>query len=161
MHLHPPPEDLTMSDYQTVTVLGVSGRTIVLDVVEVHPDMDALASVIVDGAISDDDGLRKIAAELVLERNHCDNALCRGAVHVHDTTELWPTHRDLVASVALRSLEPIGESSVGRPRYHAVLAIELTRDEHAHDIAVGEEWGAVATAAHEDVELCDFWDHVR
>jgi hypothetical protein len=149
-----------MSDYQRVTCVEVSGRTVVLDVTEEHPDMDALASVIVDGTVADAEGLRKIAAELVLERNRCANVLCAEAQRIHATTELWPTQAEFVAGVALRSIEPIGESSAGRPRYHALVAIELTRDPYAGDFAVGEEWGAVATAAHEDVELCDFWDHV-
>lgn len=150
-----------MSDYQRVRVAAVEGRTVVLDVLEDHPDMDALASIIEGGRlVGDHAGRTKIGAELVLEHRSCQNAMVAAALAAHAETGAWPTQSAFVSDVALRACKVVGTSSAGQPRYHAMLEITLTRSEYAAELAIDDEYGSVATPTGIDVELRDFWDHI-
>ena len=150
-----------MSDYQRVRVVAIEDRTVVLDVTEEHPDMDALASIIAgDRLVGDQAGRTKIGAELVLEHRSCRNAMIDAARKARADTGEWPTQAAFVSGVELRTCEVIGSSSSEQPLYHAVLAVTLTRAEYAAELAIGDEYGAVATPTSLDVDLRDFWDHV-
>jgi hypothetical protein len=142
-------------------VLAVEDCTVVLEVTEDHPDMDALASIIRGTELVQDTvGCAKIAAELVLEHRLDASVMIAFARRTRDETGEWPTQAAFVRAVELRSCKVISTSSSERPRYHAVLAVTLTRPDFAAVFAVDAEYGAVATPTCIDVNLRDFWDHV-
>lgn len=148
-----------MSDYQQVRVVRRGGRRLLLEIEETHPDMDALSSIISGGQLrkGTEKDLLRIAAELLLESNSCDNPLA-DTVNLLRDDDVPAVPEELVDDVRLLSAEVIGESSAQRPLYRALLRIDLARDEFAGHYAAGMAWGTVASPAGHDFD--DFLDHI-
>ncbi|HXU00565.1 MAG TPA: hypothetical protein VN903_06210 [Polyangia bacterium] len=138
-----------MSDYQTVRLLKKEGRVLTIDVVEVHPDMATLSTIIQAG--SEREGWHKdavkVAAMVLLDEKGRRGDIARRS---YDEP---PEPEDFVAAVRVVSAEEIGRDSSGDPQYHAVLELTVTKDEYAAVFAVDETWGAVAYL-YGDFDVC-------
>lgn len=131
-----------MSSYQTVKVLEVGDTSVVLDVKEHHPDMEALhflltkrgteylpatlAATITRPTIPRDKaGLaRNFAAQLLTDYGE-SGFLAALERHVEDDGELDP--KLFIKQVTIRDIEPLKRGSNGSWLYRATVAIELKR----------------------------------
>ena len=117
-----------MSDYQSVQVVAVRGATIVLDVREVHPDMEAI-HLLLDAkkrlSAKKQPQALVFAALLLGDYGGRDNALVSYLRERTDEEGETPHPREYLESVELRALEAIGESSNGPALYHATVAITV------------------------------------
>lgn len=139
-----------MSDYQNVKIKSVDGATIVLQVVEVHPDMTELRRIVgKDGKVRRAMArrVRNFAALLLTEHNGGDNSFAEQLQFLIDVGVV-PAAEDaaqrVISGVEVADLKEIGEGSDG-PMCSATVTITARSSLALRSFRRGKGHSAVAS----------------
>lgn len=135
------------SDFQRVKVLEVGDASVVLEVTEYHPDMDAIHMLLTKSgaeyspaalagprtktAIPRDKAAlaRNFAAQLLAD--HGKSGFLAAAEKFAEDEESDPDPNAFLKRVTIRTLEPLGQATNNSWLYRATLVIDLKRPELA------------------------------